>query len=119
MSNLSLGREYVARLVKFRTKSAALAVNDTDFIHVDFNDGKRVLVWQRGSGDDIVVVVANFSDWGTNTRQPNPEYVVPNWPPLPAGRRWYEVTQDRDVPLAFAGRETIVAWEAKVYAAIL
>jgi len=79
---------YVARLVKFRTKSAALAVNDTDFIHVDFNDGKRVLVWQRGSGDDIVVVVANFSDWGTNTRQPNPEYVVPNWPPLPAGRRW-------------------------------
>jgi pullulanase len=109
---------YVARLVKFRTKSAALAVNDTDFIHVDFNDGKRVLVWKRGSGDDIVVVVANFSDWGTDTRQTNAEYVVPNWPPLPAGRRWYEVTQDRDVPLAWAGREAIVAWEAKVYAVI-
>ena len=109
---------YVARLVKFRTKSAALAVNDTDFIHVDFNDGKRVLVWKRGSGDNIVVVVANFSDWGTNTRQPNPEYVVPNWPQLPAGRKWYEVTQDRDVPIAFAGREIIIPWEAKVYAAI-
>lgn len=109
---------YVARLVKFRTKSAALAVNDTDFIHTDFNDGKRVLVWKRGSGDNIVVVVANFSDWGTDTRQPNPEYVVSNWPQLPAGKKWYEVTQDRDVPLAFAGREAIVAWEAKVYAAI-
>lgn len=109
---------YVARLVKFRTASPALAVNDTDFIHIDFNDGKRVLVWKRGSGDDIVVVVANFSEWGTDTRRPNPEYVVPNWPRLPAGRKWYEVTQDRDVPVSFAGREAVMPWEAKVYAAV-
>ena len=56
---------YVARLVHLRTHSDALAVNDTDFIHVDFNDGKRVLVWRRGqpgAGDDVVVV-ANFSDF--------------------------------------------------------
>jgi pullulanase len=109
---------YVARLVKFRTKSAALAMNDTDFIHVDFSQGKRVLVWKRGSGDNIVVVVANFSDWGTDNQQPNPEYVVSNWPQLPAGKKWYEVTQDRDVPLEWAGREAIIAWEAKVYAAL-
>jgi hypothetical protein len=43
----------------FRTHSAALAVNDTDFIHVDFEEGKRVLVWKRGRPgvDDPVVVL--------------------------------------------------------------
>ncbi len=110
--------QYVAQLVKFRTKSAALAVNDTDFIHVDFNEGKRVLVWKRGTGDNIVVVVANFSEWATDTQQPNPEYVVPNWPQLPFGKKWREITQDRDVSVEWAGRETIVAWEAKVYAVV-
>src|SRR5205823_6474118 len=58
--------DYVSGLVKFRTTQPALAVDDTDFIHVDFNDGKRVLAWRRGtSGQDPVVVVANFSDFGT------------------------------------------------------
>lgn len=109
---------YVARLVKFRTRSDALAVNDTAFIHTDFNAGKRVLVWQRGSGDNIVVVVANFSDWGTDINQPNAEYVVPNWPALPKDRRWQEITQAREVPLEWAGREAIFPWEAKVYAAL-
>ena len=48
----------------------ALAVNDTEFIHVDFNDGKRVLVWRRGGPavDDPVVVVANFSDFDSGRR---------------------------------------------------
>jgi hypothetical protein len=41
---------------------------------------------------------------------------VANWPTLPAGRHWREITQDRDVPLVWAGREPIFPWEAKVYA---
>src|SRR5439155_18264282 len=59
--------DYVSRLVKFRTTSEALSVNDTDFIHVDFNDNKRVVCWCRGrpNSDQLVVVVANFSDYGT------------------------------------------------------
>ncbi|WP_051514222.1 alpha-amylase family glycosyl hydrolase, partial [Skermanella stibiiresistens] len=59
--------DYVGRLVRFRTRSDALAVNDTYFIHVDFDDGKRIVVWQRGAigSGELVVVVANFSDFGT------------------------------------------------------
>ncbi len=110
---------YVARLVKFRTQSEALAVNDTDFIHVDFEEGKRVLAWKRGSGDNIVVVVANFSDWGTaEPGNPNSKYVVPNWPGLPSGKKWREITQERDVPVQWAGKEPLFPWEAKVYAAV-
>lgn len=110
--------EYVARLVRLRTSSGALAVNDTAFLHVDFEDGKRVLVWQRGRPEsgELVVVVTNFSDWGTpNPRDPHAEYVVPNWPATPSGRRWREVTQGRDVPAAWVGREPLYPWEAKVY----
>jgi len=112
-------KDYVARLIKLRTTYDALSVNDTDFIHVDFNEGKRVLVWRRGSpgSDKQVVVVANFSDFGT----PDPfnagsEYVVPNWPATPSGKRWREVPQDRDVPSTQIGREPLFPWEAKVYA---
>jgi len=109
--------DYVARLVKFRTQQPALSVNDTNFIHVDFNDGKRVVVWQRGgAGQDPVVVLANFSDFVTaNASDPSSEYRVPNWPPTPPGRQWREVTQDRVVPPNFVGREPIFPWEAKVY----
>jgi pullulanase len=111
--------DHVARLVHLRTRSAALAVNDTEFIHVDFNEGKRVLAWKRGrSGiDDPVVVVANFSDFETaRPFDPASEYRVANWPSVPAGRRWREITQNRDVPLEWIGREPIFPWEAKVYA---
>jgi 1,4-alpha-glucan branching enzyme len=111
--------DYVARLVHFRTSHPALGVNDTDFLHVDFNDNKRVVVWSRGMpGQDPVIVVANFSDYETPNGliDPNAEYVVPNWPPSPDGRRWREVTQQRDVPTAQVGREPIFSWEAKVYA---
>jgi pullulanase len=110
--------EYVARLVKFRTSSDGLSVNDTNFIHVDFNDGKRVVVWQRGHPevDDPVVVVANFSSFITaNATSPSAEYRVPNWPATPAGKKWREITQDRDVPQEWIGREPIFPWEAKVY----
>jgi pullulanase len=111
--------DYVARLAHFRTRSAALAVNDTDFIHVDFEEGRRVLVWKRGrpGADDPVVVVANFSDFETTRPfDPASEYRVPNWPASPADRRWREITQDREVPPEWAGREPIFPWEAKVYA---
>ncbi len=112
---------YVSRLVRLRTSHVALARNDTDFIHVDFNDGKRVLVWVRGQppGADLVVVVANFSDYGTpQPERPDAEYRIPNWPAADAGRHWREVTQERDVPTAWAGREPIYPWEAKVYALV-
>ncbi|MFP4008729.1 MAG: alpha amylase, partial [Spirulinaceae cyanobacterium] len=61
-------------------------------------------------------VIANFSDYCT----PEPwseeaEYVVPNWPKTPEGKRWYEVTQDRLVLPKRAGCEPIFPWEAKVY----
>jgi pullulanase len=111
--------DYVARLVHFRTNSPALAVNDTQFIHTDFADGKRVLVWQRGEmgSASLVIVVANFSDYGTpDPLNPASEYRIPNWPPLVANRRWREITQERDVPVEWAGREPIYPWEAKVYA---
>ncbi len=42
--------DYVSRLVKFRTTSDALSVDDTrDFIHTDFDSGKRILAWKRSS----------------------------------------------------------------------
>jgi pullulanase len=111
--------EYVSRLVRLRTTYDALGVNDTEFIHVDFNDGKRVVVWRRGraGSDRQVVVVANFSDFVTaGAPGPAAEYRVPNWPDTPPGMKWREITQDRDVPPAWVGREPIFAWEAKVYA---
>lgn len=106
---------YVSRLVQARTSILALSVNDTAFLHVDFNDGKRVIVWQRGPGSDgsLAIVVANFSDWSTDTSVgPSAEYVVPNWP---AGHTWKEITQQRNVPAEWVGREPLFAWEAKVY----
>ena len=109
--------EYVGRLVKFRTSYEALSLNDTDFIHVDFDDGKRVLAWRRGrpGSDHQVVVVANFSDFASSGGS-NAEYRVPHWPATPAGKKWREITQDRDVPPEWIAREPIFAWEAKVYA---
>jgi 1,4-alpha-glucan branching enzyme len=108
---------YVATLVRFRRSSPALAVNDTAFIHTDLVPGRRVFAWQRGPADDPVIVVANFSDWQTdNPAGSASEYVIRGWPAVPAGRNWREITQDRDVPDDWAGREPVYAWEAKVYA---
>ena len=113
--------EYVSRLVSLRRDNDALSVNDTTFFHADFAEGKRVIAWLRGQpgSRSIVAVVANFSAYGT----PNPfsgvaEYVVPNWPNLPQGMQWREVTQNRLVPAQWAGREPIFPWEAKVYEAV-
>ena len=106
---------YVKTLVKLRTSETALAVNDTDFIWADFGDGKRVLVWRRGGAHHPrpVIVVANFSDFAS---APGTDYRIPTWPgPVPAGKKWVEVTQGRDVHPDFVGREAIFSWEAKVY----
>lgn len=109
--------EYVARLTRFRTTADALAVNDVAFIHVDFEAGKRVLVWRRGYGEMIVVVVANFSDYGT-PNVPGAEYVIPSFPNTPFEKRWKEITQDRVVAEEWVGREPIFPWEAKVYSLV-
>jgi pullulanase len=115
--------DYVSRLVKFRINNDALAVNDTDFIHVDFNDSKRVVCWRRGlpESDEQVVVVANFSDFSTSPASPGTEaeYMVSHWPKTHSGRKWREITQQRDVPPEWVAREPIYAWEAKVYALVV
>lgn len=113
--------DYVARLVKFRTRYEALAVNDTEFIHIDFNNAKRVLCWRRGQpgSDQQVVVVANFSDFITaDALSGHAEYRVANWPQTPHGKKWREITQERDVPPEWVAREPIFPWEAKVYALV-
>lgn len=113
--------DHVARLVRLRTSNDALAVNDTDVIHVDVGGDRRVIAWRRGrpGAADQVVVIANFSDFGTaHAGRPDAEYRVHGWPATPPGRRWREVTQERDVPPEWAGREPIFPWEAKVYALV-
>ena len=105
--------EVASRLVRFRTRHPALGRNDVDFIHTDFTPGRRVMAWVRGTSDDPVVVVANFSDFESDA---GGEYRVPNWPATPAGRTWHEVTLNRDVPDDWIGRESLFRWEAKVYA---
>lgn len=110
---------YVARLVKFRTQAPGLAVNDTQFLQIDYTEGKQVIVWQRGMGDDAVIVVANFSDYGTpDPFAPTSEYCVNAWPQTPPGKHWWEVTQDRMIFTEWIGREPIFPWEAKVYTLI-
>jgi pullulanase len=109
--------DYVSRLAALRTSAGALATNDVQFLHFDFAGGKRVAAWLRGrwGSDDAIVTVANFSDWSTDTSAPNAEYVVPNWPSTPPGKKWFEVTQKREVPASWIGREPLYPWEAKVY----
>jgi pullulanase/glycogen debranching enzyme len=104
---------YVQTLIRFRTHCAALAQNETEFLHVDFDAGKRVLVWRRGSAlVASVIVVANFSDFYSI---PGTDYQVNNWPSTPPGKKWIEITQGRTVDPVWVGREAIYPWEAKVY----
>ena len=107
------------KLVKARTSLPALSVNDTNFIHTDFNDSKRVLVWRRGNDlQTPVIVVANFSDFVSEGGATSGEYRIPNWPATPPGKRWHEITQDRLVEPEWVGQEPVFAWEAKVYTLI-
>ncbi|KAJ5110384.1 hypothetical protein N7532_000919 [Penicillium argentinense] len=102
---------YVATLVDLRKKCPALGYNDTEFIHVDQSQGGKIMAWKRGAPAQApVVVVANFTDQDT----PGTEYIVHNWPQR--GREdWREVTQRRNVPKEWVGREPLMHWEAKVY----
>jgi len=104
--------KYVSNLIASRTSCPGLGRNEIDFIHVDFAPGRRVMAWKRGKDADPVVVVANFSDFESGA---DPEYRVTGWPTV-SGRQWYEVTQGRNVPAVWVGREPVFRWEAKVYA---
>lgn len=112
--------DYVSRLVKFRASNESLAINDTEFINVDFNEGKKVFVWKRGltNSSKPVIVVANFSDWGSNISNPLAEYKIPNWPHNLGNNNWVEITQNRIVDPNWVGREPIYPWEAKIYTLI-
>ncbi len=101
-----------ANLVRFRISCPALGTNNTDFFHVDESRGGKIMAWRRGplGGSGPVVVVANFTDDDT----PGSEYDIPDWPDKDA-QGWREVTQGRDVPAEWVGREPLMAWEAKVY----
>ncbi|KAL5319403.1 hypothetical protein ACEPPN_012455 [Leptodophora sp. 'Broadleaf-Isolate-01'] len=102
---------YVSTLIYLRKFCPALGDNDTDFIHVDSSRGGKIMAWKRGApGHEPVVVVANFTDYDT----PGSEYFVPNWPERERGD-WREVTQGRNVPAEWVGREPLMHWEVKVY----
>jgi len=113
-------KNYVATLIQLRTSSTALSVNDNNVFFTDFN-GKQVMAWIRGNvnagaGADLIVVLANFSDYGTpNPTDPTSQYIVNNWPATPPGGIWREITQGRVVPPEWIGKEPIYPWEAKVY----
>ena len=98
----------VANLVKLRTTSLALSGMEITWLHANFDDGQRVMAWLRGSGSEIVITVANFSDWSTTAA-----YQIDNWPRLPVGYKWFEVTLGQDA--ASAGNEPIEAWQGKVF----
>ncbi len=107
--------DQVKRLIALRKTHPALGLNDTKWLRMDFTPGRRVMVWQRGSDDNPVIVVANFSDFVTgNASNGIAEYVVPVWPGR-ADHQWREVSQNRSVPPEWVGREPLFAWEAKVY----
>jgi pullulanase len=100
---------YVANLVKFRKECPALGENDTNFIHVDQNG--QIMAWTRGTSNQApVVVVANFSSNDT----PGDEYVVQNWPNK-GQSGWREITQNRNVPDNWVGREPLMRNEVKIY----
>lgn len=103
-------KDHVARLIKLRTSHPSLRTDDVHF-WFDNYEGKNVMSWVRGKPETgkAVVVVANFSGYQSRGQ----EYVVQNWPRVPAGTKWREATQDRDAP--DAGREPVFGWEAKVF----
>ena len=105
----------VKNLIQMRKTHPALGVNDTKWLHQDTTPGRQIYVWQRGSDDNPVIVVANFSDFGTaDPFSPSSEYVVPNWPRL-NDFSWTEVCLNRPVGASWIGREPLFPWEAKVY----
>lgn len=105
----------IKNLIQLRKTHPALGVNNTKWLHHDPTPGRQIYVWQRGSDDNPVVVVANFSDFGTaDPFNPSSEYKVPNWP-RPNDFQWKEVCRNRPVDPGRIGREALFSWEAKVY----
>lgn len=103
---------YVANVVKFRTSCPALGSDETEFIHWDFSNGRKIMAWTRGgNGGDKVVVVANFSD--VDTGGEGEQYIIQGWPQ--GSGSWREVTQGREVPDSWVGKEPLMHWEVKVY----
>lgn len=104
--------DYVSNLVKFRKTCPALGVDDTDFFFTDESRGGKIMAWTRGGNNGVepVVVVANFSDENT----PGEEYVIDGWPDKERDD-WREVSQGRNVPREWVGREPLMHWEVKIY----
>jgi 1,4-alpha-glucan branching enzyme len=103
--------DYVANLVRFRTRCPALGEDDTEFLHMDRRG--KIMAWRRGrtgNGRMPVVVVVNFTEGQTE----GDDYVIPNWPDRELDG-WREVSQQRDVPTEWVGREPLMPWEAKIY----
>lgn len=106
---------YVKRLIHFRENTKALQTDEVEFIHIDCDDTKKIIAWQRDFNQEKVVVVANFSDYITpNALSEKSEYLIPRFPVLEIGQSCYEITQNREVGSGI-GKETIFPWEAKVY----
>lgn len=102
---------YVANLIRFREQCPALGDNDTNFFFTDESRGGKIMAWTRGAaGHEPVIVVANFSDEDT----PGTEYVIHGWPDTERDD-WREISQGRDVPREWVGREPLMQWEVKIY----
>ena len=105
----------VKNLIQMRKTHPALGVSDTKWLHYDATPGRQIFAWQRGGDDNPVVVVANFSAFGTpDPSNPSSEYVVPNWP-RPNDFAWKEVCLNRAVGAGWIAREPLFPWEAKLY----
>lgn len=99
----------VKRLIALRKSSVALtnlAKGSVDFIRSDDTNG-YVRAWVRkpASGDDIVAVIANFSDAEVQNN-------ITTWPNTIAGKHWHDVVTDTRAD--DAGRESLGPWGAKV-----
>lgn len=106
---------YVKNLIHFRKNTKALQTDEVEFIHVDCDEDKKIIAWQRNFEKEKVVVVANFSDYVTpNALAEESKYIIPNFPTVEIGQYCYEITQNREV-VKKIGKETIFPWEAKVY----
>lgn len=114
----------VSRLAKFRQESEALSHENLEFLQMEISEEKKLAVWQRGSGENIVITVANFSNYTTpEAGNSEGQEIIENWPkfdgyPTPLGKKWVEITSARDVSNDWIGKEPVYPWEAKVYALV-
>jgi pullulanase len=86
-------RRVFARLVKFRTTGDALSVNDMEFMKSTSRPASACSTGGAGGPGDEPVVVANFSEFATDTSMPAAEDVVPNWPIRPPAGGGRDISQ--------------------------